>query len=127
MQNIDELSHDMTFTVGGETFEAVNIHPDVLKVFDSEPEANTDEEILAQMDRQIEAFLAPPSTNGSRAVPEQVKKWRKLRARKEDPVPAWAVIEFRHRLIETQTRRPTNPPAPSGSGRGPTAASSGDA
>lgn len=127
MPNIDEVSHDMTFTVGGEKFEAVDVHPDVLKAWDAESMPTTDEEILSQMDRQIEAFLTPYSNNGSRALPEQVKKWRKLRGRKVDPIPAWKIIEFHRVLIETQTRRPLERPAPSASGRGQTAASSGDA
>lgn len=125
--NIDELSHDMTFTIGGETFEVVNVHPDVLKALDELPTATTDEEILKQLDQRIETFLAGTSTNGSRAVPEQVKRWRKLRARKVDPVPAWKIIEFDQRLVETQTRRPTEQPSPSAPGRGQTAASSGAA
>lgn len=126
--NIDELSHDMTFVVGGETFEVFDVHPDVLKAMDDGPEATTDEEILAQLDKRIETFLAGTSSaNGSRAIPEQVKKWRKLRARKENPVTPWKIIEFDRALVETQTRRPTEKPSPSAPGRGPTAVSSGAA
>jgi hypothetical protein len=127
MPNIDELSHEMTFTIGGETFEIHDVHPDVLKEWDAEKDPESDEEVLKQLDRQIEAFLAGPSQNGSRAVPEGVKRWRTLRARKDEPIPAWKIVEFHRQLIQTQTRRPTEKPSPSGSGRGPTAASSGAA
>ena len=126
--NIDELSHDMTYIVGGETFECFDVHPDVLKALDSAEPATTDEEILKEMDNRIETFLAGTSQNGStRAVPEQVKRWRKLRARKVEPLPAWKIIEFDRALVETQTRRPTEKPSPSAPGRGQTAASSGAA
>lgn len=128
MPNIDDLSHDMTYTIQGETFKFGNVHPDVLKALDEGPAASTDEEILAQLDKRIETFLAGTSSaNGSRAVPEEVKRWRKLRARKDDPVPAWKIIAFDEYLVETQTRRPTEQPSPSAPGRGRTEASSGAA
>lgn len=121
MPNLDELTHDMTFTVGGETFIAHDVHPEVLIEFDKDPEKEeTEEETLARMDRQILGFL-----NGD---PEAVKRYKKIRAKTyKPPVPAWKIIEFRNLLMESQTARPTTPPTPSAPGPGKTARTSGAA
>lgn len=120
MPNLDELSHDMSFTIGGEVFHIHDVPPSVLQSWDDEPE-DSKGDVLASMDKHIIAFL-----NGDA---DAVTRYKNLRARKanENPVPAWKVVEFHNLLVETQTRRPTEVPSPSVPGRGPTAPTSGGA
>lgn len=122
MPNLDELTHDMSFTVGGETFIVHDVPPDVLMTMESDTDAETSEDDAVQksamerVDEQILAFL-----NGDE---ESVRRYRDLRSRTEEPVPLWKILEFRRLLWETQSERPTNPPLPSVAGRGPTARTS---
>lgn len=102
MPNLDELSHDMTFTVGGETFEVNNIDPSVIEAWEAE---ESEDSLIAQLDKRILSFLA--------GDPDAAKRWKALRARKgKEVVPAWKLIEFHNQLMETQTGRPTPPPSP---------------
>lgn len=122
MPNLDELSHDMSFTIGGETFIVHDIAPEILMAMedaDAEESAKDPEERktpLERVDEQILMFL-----NGDE---EQVTKYKALRARESDPVPLWKLLAFRSALWETQSDRPTNQPSPSVAGRGRTARSS---
>lgn len=120
MPNLDELTHDMTFTIGGEKFVIHDVPPSVLQAWDDEPEV-TNGDVLAPFDKHVIAFLE--------GDPDAVSRYKALRARKvnENPVPAWKVVEFHNLLVETQTRRPTTPPSPSAPGRGQTAPTSGAA
>ena len=102
MPNLDELTHDMTFTVGGETFEVHNIDPSIIEAWEAE---ESEDSLIAQLDKRILSFLA--------GDPDAVKRWKALRARKgKDIVPAWKLIEFHNQLMETQTGRPTPQPSP---------------
>lgn len=116
MPNLDELTHDMSFTIGGETFIVHDVSPDVLMTMEEvvEPEEGEQEEkgALERVDEQIIAFL-----NGDK---EQVDRYTALRARTENVVPLWKLLEFRRLLWETQSNRPTNEPSGSASGRGRT-------
>ncbi len=122
MPNLDDLTHDMSFTVGGETFIVHDVPPDVLMTMESDTEAETskDEEeqksAMERVDEQILAFL-----NGDE---ESVRRYRDLRARTENVVPLWKILEFRRLLWETQSERPTMPPSLSVAGRGRTAPTS---
>ena len=122
MPNLDELTHDMSFTVGGETFIVHDVPPDVLMTMESDTEAETskDEEeqksAMERVDEQILAFL-----NGDE---ESVRRYRDLRGRTENVVPLWKILEFRRLLWETQSERPTMPPSLSVAGRGRTAPTS---
>ena len=64
------------------------------------------------IDAQINMFLPD----------EGKKRWKNLRERKEEPVTIAQMNATLEWLLETQTDRPTNPPSPSASGRGTTAA-----
>ncbi len=122
MPNLDELTHDMKFTIGGETFLVHDVPPDVLMTMESDTSAETSEDegvqqtAMQRVDEQILAFL-----NGDE---ESTKRYRDLRARTTDPVPLWKILEFRRLLWETQSERPTNLPSPSAGGPGRTAPTS---
>jgi hypothetical protein len=118
MPNLDELSHEMEFTIGGETFIVHDVSPDVLMAMESDEEGEAAEEksALQQVDEQIISFL-----NGDQA---QVEKYKAMRARTENVVPLWKLLEFRRLLWETQSNRPTEQPSPSVAGRGRTARTS---
>lgn len=117
MPNLDELSHDMSFTIGGETFIVHDVSPDVLLTMEegdeeepAEGEADDGSGTMKRIDDQILMFL-----NGDE---DSVRRWKALRGRTENIVPLWKLLEFRRLLWETQSARPTNPPAPSVAGRG---------
>lgn len=122
MQNLDELSHDMDFMIGGETFHVHDVSPDVLLTLEAVqteeiPENGQPEPgVMERIDKQILAFL-----NGD---DDSVKRYKALRARTEGAVPLWKIVELRERLWETQSERPTTPPLPSVAGRGRTAPTS---
>ena len=122
MPNLDELSHDMDFTIGGETFHVHDVNPDVLMTLeavqaDEIPENGQPEEtVMDRIDKQILAFL-----NGD---PDAVTRYKALRARKENVVPLWKIVQMRELLWETQSERPTNLPSPSAAGPGRTAPTS---
>jgi hypothetical protein len=121
MPNLDELSHDMSFIIGGETFTVHDVSPDVLMTMerDEEGEAAEDKGAMERVDEQIVMFL-----NGDQ---EQVARYKALRARDVNPVPLWKILEFRRLLWETQSNRPTEQPSASAVGRGRTAPTSGAA
>jgi len=68
------------------------------------------------MDAQILLFIDPADGGHER--------WAELRAREESPVTIGQLNSILTWLMEEQTGRPTEPPSPSASGRGRTAASS---
>lgn len=119
MPNLDELSHAMEFTIGGETFIIHDVAPEVLAQWEDDEANNpvTGLKALERADEQVLAFL-----NGDE---ESVKRWKALRTRKKDIVPMWKIGEFLRELVETQTGRPTNPPSPSDAGRGKSGRTSG--
>jgi hypothetical protein len=115
MPNLDELTHDMEFIIGGEKFVVHDVPPDVLMTMEEvvEPEEGEEEKgALDRVDEQIVMFL-----NGDA---DQVERYKAMRARTENPVPLWKLLEFRRLLWETQSNRPTNEPSGSASGRGRT-------
>ncbi len=127
MPNLDELTHDMDFTIGGETFHVHDVAPDVLMTLESvqadevknedgEAKDTVEESVMDRIDTQILAFL-----NGDA---DSVERWRALRARTENVVPLWKIIEMRELLWATQSERPTMPPSLSVAGRGKTAPTS---
>ena len=120
MPNLDELTHDMSFTIGGETFVVHDVAPEVLLTMEKvqgEEDPNADENVLAKIDEQILLFL-----NGD---DDAVRRWNELRQNPTKPIPLWKILEFRTLLWETQSSRPTMPPSSSSpSGRGRTAPSS---
>ena len=125
MPNLDELSHDMDFTIGGETFKVHDVAPDVLLAMEQTQEAEAEEgeekpeqkPILERLDEQILVFLEGDE--------DAVGRWKSLRARTgKEAVPLWKILEFRNMLWETQSGRPTETPSSaSDAGRGRTAVS----
>lgn len=121
--NLDEATHEMSFTIGGETFVVQDVPPEELFGPDAEEEEEgkngdpkPEKGVLEMLDEQILVFLNE----------EDEERYLALRARKrgENPVPFWKLREFRDLLWETQSDRPTNPPTPSVAGRGRTARTS---
>lgn len=115
--NLDDLQHDMTFTIGGEEFVAHDVDPTVLAKWEDEEAVLSGEEAIKRADEQVIAFL-----NGDA---DAVKRYKALRARKKNVVPMWKIGELLRMMMETQTDRPTNTPSPSVAGPGKTAPSSG--
>lgn len=113
----DLVSSERTFVVRGETFTWRDVRPEILTAFTpaEEEEKKEGEEadnsgIWKQLDQQIELFL----------VPEDIERWKNLRAREENPVTIVQLNAILEWLVEAQTERPTATPSPSGSGRGKT-------
>jgi hypothetical protein len=132
MPNYDELSHDMTFTLGGETFEVHDVSPDIIEAWEREEadalladveddkNGKVPETAMQRIDRHILAFMAGDT--------DMTKRYKALRARKgKEAVPAWKFVEFHNDLYETQSGRPTPPPTPLASGAGRTGPTSGAA
>lgn len=111
----EELNQDLSFTIGGETFQMRYVRPEVLASWEDEPDSEKSAEILKRQDERIEQFLVSE---------ENRERWRKLRAREDDALPLVHVTELLRWMVEVQTARPTNPPSPLVSGRGKTAPSS---
>ena len=108
-KNFDDLiEKERFFTIRGETFSYIDVKPEVLSAFKANGKATP----WQLIDAQIAMFLSDSDR----------ERWAKLRDRTEEPVTIAqmnAVLEW---LLETQTDRPTNPPSPSASGRGTSAA-----
>jgi hypothetical protein len=118
-RNFDDLlSQERTFVVRGETFTWQDVRPEVLDTIlrvspngDGKEGEEKEQDMWAAQDKMILEFL----------VPEDHERWQNLRSRDKDPVTIAqfnAILEF---LVAEQTDRPTQPPSPSGSGRGKTA------
>lgn len=124
-RNFDEMIEaDLTFVVSGETFTARYVRPEVLARWEDEvlaiddkdeaerKQEQTAEAAIARLDRRIEDFL----------VPDDVDRWRTLRAREDRAVPYVVLRELVKWLVEVNSNRPTETPSPSGRGRGRTEA-----
>lgn len=123
MRNFDEeFEQDLSFTVGGESFEMRYVRPEILAAWDDEAESgsedekdDTNENALKIIDDRILLFLSTEEDRG---------RWTTLRAREKNAVPLSMVNEILKWMVEVQTARPTNPPLPLASGRGRTEPSS---
>lgn len=91
----DLLAEDHTFKVRGETFTWTEVQPEVLDKFTPNGKAKTVG--WKDIDDQILTFL----------VPEDHERWKKLRARKENPVSIAQVGAILEDLWKAQTDRPT--------------------
>lgn len=119
-RNFDDLlEKDATFTVRGEKFAYHDVKPEVLSAFETPTNGKKDDEesVWDILDAQILLFIEE----------EQHERWKELRQREKEPVTIKQLTEILKWLMEVQTGRPTDPPSPSASGRGRTAASSGAA
>jgi hypothetical protein len=116
-RNFDQdLSEDLEFIVGGETFKMKYVRPEVLASWEDEPVSDKSENALKQMDERIKMFL--DNSNGA------LERWDALRAREENPIAMGQINDILLWMVEVQSGRPTIPPSPSATGRGKTAASS---
>jgi hypothetical protein len=116
-RNFDqELSEDLDFIVGGETFKMKYVRPEVLAAWEDEEAADKSEGALKQMDERIKLFL--DDSNGA------LERWDKLRAREDNPVSMGQINDLLLWMVEVQSGRPTIQPSPSVAGRGRTAVSS---
>lgn len=119
MANYDEISHEMSFTLGGETFVIHDVRPEVIAEWEEREEEPVTEgvrEIYARMDDQIIAFLDGDA--------DAVDRYKKLRARTTDALPFWKMKAFLQDMVETQLDRPTTSPSPSAAGPGSVARTS---
>jgi hypothetical protein len=115
-RNFDDLlQKDLSFTIRGETFEMVYVSPEVLSAWEDDKSDENSAEALKKLDQRILLFLGG---NGDH------ERWKKLRARKKEPVTMGQINALLMWMIEVQAGRPTIQPSPSDSGRGRTAASS---
>lgn len=137
MPNYDELTHDMTFTLGGEVFEVHDVNPDIIEKWEADEAADLEaaraeaagektengkvpESAMQRVDRHILEFMA--------GEPDMIKRYKALRARKgKDAVPAWKFVAFHNDLYDTQSGRPPTQPELSVVGAGKTARTSGAA
>lgn len=116
-RNFDEdLSEDLEFVVGGETFKMKYVRPEVLAAWEDEETSEKSEGALKQMDARIKLFL--DGTNGAH------KRWDDIRARDDNPVSMGQINDILLWMVEVQSGRPTIQPSPSVIGRGKTVASS---
>ena len=90
------------------------VRPEVLAAWDEEPLEEKSQEVLKRQDERIKSFLASD---------EERERWAKLREREDNAIPLVKFNELLRWMVEIQTARPTNPPSPSGGGRGKTAVS----
>lgn len=111
-----DLSEDLEFKVGGETFKMKYVRPEVLAAWEDEVAADKSGEALQQMDSRIKLFLDDSD--------DAIGRWDKLRAREENPVSMGQINDLLLWMVEVQSGRPTIPPSPSVTGRGRTVASS---
>lgn len=111
----EELNQDLAFTIGGEQFEMRYVRPEVLAIWEEEPDIEKSSEVLKKQDERIAHFLASDADR---------ERWYRLREREDNALSLVHVNELLRWMVEVQTARPTNPPSPSVVGRGKTAPSS---
>lgn len=124
-KNFDDLlSDERTFVVRGETFTWKDVRPEVLDSIlranangagaEGEEKEGEESSMWANQDTLILEFI----------VPEDHERWKKLRARDEEPITIRQFNAILEHLVSEQTDLPTTPPSPSVTGRGSTAATS---
>lgn len=116
MKNFD-LPQDLSFQVGGEQFTMVVVRPEVLATWEDAPIPETAVEALKLIDERVGMMLG---SNG------QIDRWMALRTRDENALSMGQLREVMEWMVEVQSARPTELPAPSGRGRGRTATTSTD-
>lgn len=116
MKNFD-VEKDLSFQVGGESFTMVVVRPEVLATWEDATIPESALEALKLIDERVGVMLG---SNG------QIEKWQALRARDENAVAMWQLQELLEWMVEVQSARPTESPAPSARGRGKTATTSTD-
>lgn len=123
----DELAEDREFELGGELFQIRYPHwEEAAALFDEEltPTENgngTEFSFKADTEMAIERIpMFLDKTNDAHA------RFKRLVARKTDPVPRHQIVQAYRWLVEVTSGLPTNPPSESASGGGDSATSSGE-
>ena len=117
MQDFDQEKPDLEFKIGGETFVAKRVRPEVLAAWESDDPNADSATALKMLDERVVAFLE----NGDH------ERWTELRKREQDPVTMGQLNALLTWLLEASSDLPTMQPSPSDVGPGKTAASSKDA
>lgn len=111
MRDFDEGKPDLEFKIGGESFTAMRVRPEVLASWSeiNDPLDDTGA-ALRLLDERVLSFL-----------PEaERERWTALRAREEDPVTIGQMNALLQWMLETSSDLPTTPPLPSAAGHGAT-------
>ena len=114
MKNFDtdreqRAERDRGFQIGGETFTTKTaVRPEAMTAYEALDDDAPVSEMLKVIDQTILAFV---EENGH-------ERWRKLREREDDPVTLADMNALINWLVEDQTGRPTQQPAPSSGGLG---------
>ena len=117
MKDFNEmLASERQFKVQDQVFTWCDVRPEILTAFEPEENGDDPNSIWKTLDQQILLFLDPAE--------DSPERWKKLRAREDQPVTIAQLNSILTWLMEEQTGRPTEAPSPSASGRGRTAASS---
>jgi hypothetical protein len=121
-QRAEQSRDERQFTLGGESFHAkATVRPEVLTAFDGITEQTPLPETLAIADDTVLAMIEDdPDENGVGGH----ERYRRLRARDEDPVGAADLLDLCEWLVGVATGRPTSPPSASSNGPGGTGTSS---
>ena len=109
-----ELMEDRTFKMGGETFRWHELHyteGSKLWVEYTTPAENGQRGFLEDVEKAIEVIVRL-------LEPESKTAFKKLMARKTDPVPRHQIIQLYHWLFSVVSGLPTEPPSDSGTGGG---------
>jgi hypothetical protein len=110
-----ELSQDLEFKIGGESFRMRYVRPEVLASWEDETVGANSESALQTLDQRIKMFIADEDGG---------ERWDALRKREEAPVTMGQMDALLVWMVEVQAGRPTEQPSPSAPGRGRTAVSS---
>ena len=110
-------AQDLTFEVEGEKFTMFVVRPEVLAAWEDAAIPETAVDALKVIDERVCLMLGD---NG------QVERWHALRARDENAVSIGVLRDVMEWMVEVQSARPTESPAPSARGRGKTATTSTD-
>lgn len=113
-----DLKDDLEFELHGETFAVKTLRPEVIAAWEDLEPSKTSLEAVKRMDDTILEFLA--DGNG------QHEKWRKLRESDDPAITTGQMRAILDWIVEVQSARPTELPAPSPRGRGNTGRSSTD-
>lgn len=111
-----DYTQDLDFEVCGEKFTCKTVRPEVLAAWEDAAIPETAVAALQVVDERILAFLA--DGNG------QHDRYKAMREREENTPSMGQLRAILEWMVEVNSDRPTEPPSPSASGRGKSAASS---
>jgi hypothetical protein len=109
MRDFDSEKPDLEFKIGGETFVAQRVRPEVLAELADQENTGDTKDALKIVDAQILSFLGD---NGDR------ERWQALRAREEDPITIGQMNALLQWMLEASSDLPTVQPSLSAAGPG---------